>query len=385
MSEISIVGCGYVGLLTGTILAHKNKDKSFIFIDVDKNKIDNLKNGIHFIKEPEFIDYYNDLTNIKLSSDFEDIKNSDIIFIAVGTPDKDGKCDLSYLYSTIGEINKFSKNEAIIIIKSTVEVGTTYKLMKEEFRKDLHIFNIPEFLAEGEAINNLLNPCRLLIGWTKEEDIKEAEKIKTLYNHIDESKIYITDSNTSELSKLASNFMLSQRVASINAIEYLAHEKNANIKDISNILKMDDRIGNKYLSPSAGFGGSCFRKDINNISNICSDRIFRNYFESINRINDYHMVHLANRIDRFKYVLFLGYGFKEYTNDTRESPTEFISKMLCKPCRYDIYDIHIDKYNNKPTDLNKYECVILMLNEPEYIEIAKQLPRDKIIDTKYIL
>lgn len=381
MQSVSIIGCGYVGLLTGTVLAYKHKDKRFIFVDIDETKINNLKNGKHFIVEPSFINYFDMAKNIYLTTDYKDISTSDIVFITVCTPDVNGKCDLSYLYSTIDYINKYAKQNAIIVIKSTVEVGTTKELANNYFRKDLNIINIPEFLAEGEAVNNLLNPSHVVIGYVnKNEEISNV--IKSLYYWIDYDKIIETDSNTSELSKLSSNFMLAQRITSINAIESLACEKDANILDISKIMRMDERIGCKYLSPSPGFGGSCFRKDINNISNICSDTEFSKYFMDINRLNDYHMLKIVDKIGSNKHILFLGYCFKEGSNDTRESQTQFIINHLPTSVTCDIYDINIEKYAKKPNGI--YDYVILMLNENEYINIAKNVDKNKLINPRYI-
>lgn len=389
--SISIIGCGYVGLLTGVILADKNRNKNFVLLDIDKNKIEKLKKKEFYLNENGFVQIFESLRNIKLTSDYSDISDSNIVIIAVNTPDDNGKCNLSYLYATIDHINKYAKENSIIVIKSTVEVGTTKQLCEDRFRKDLYVFNIPEFLAEGEAITNLLYPVRVLIGYTdktKENYEFKLNELRSLFYYVDYDKIVVTDSNTSELIKLSSNFMLAQRVASINAIEHLAKEKNANILDISRTLRMDDRIGNKFLNPSAGFGGSCFRKDINNISNICSDRFYKEYFKNVNIINDYHMIEISEYLDKFSKVLFLGYGFKETTEDTRESPTQFVIDYLSKSVEYKVYDRNIEKYNDKSILKDEYDCIALMNNEEEYVtyvkEYSKLFPNTKIVNPKYI-
>ena len=383
MNSVAVIGCGYVGLITGTVLACKHADKDFIFLDTNEDKIKALKEGKHYIVEPMFAGYYDIARNKKLTTEYSDIVNADVIIVAVNTPDDNGKCNLSFLYSTIESINKYAKQGAIVVIKSTVEVGTTKMLAETRFRKDLHVVNIPEFLVEGEAIVNMLNPSRVIIGYSKDRDSFVSSKLRALFYYVKDDKIVETDSNTSELSKLASNFMLAQRVASINAIESLAEEKNADIMDISKILRMDPRIGSLYLSPSAGFGGSCFRKDINNMSNICKDRTFSKFFMNVNDVNNYHMLKIVEKIGTNKRVLFLGYTFKESSNDTRDSPTKFIIDCLPKSVQYDVYDFRIEQYDKPPT--GDYDVVILMLNEPAYIQIAEQFPRENVIDTKYVL
>lgn len=375
MVNVAVIGCGYVGLLTGTVLASKNIDSTFTLLDIDVSKIDSLKRKQYYLNEQGFAEIFDGLHNINLTVNYEDLRDCSIIFIAVNTPDDHGKCNMSYLYSTIDYINKYCKNGAIIIVKSTVEVGTTQDLYRNKLRSDFYVFNIPEFLAEGEAINNLLNPIRILIGYTdvtKENYQSKLAELLNLYHYVAQDKIVVTDCNTSELIKLSSNFMLAQRIASINAIEHLAKEKHANIVDISRILRMDERIGRKFLSPSAGFGGSCFRKDINNISNICNDKFYKDYFHNVNIVNDYHMIEIASEIANNSTVLFLGYGFKETTEDTRESPTQFIIDYLHKSIKYHVYDANIAKFKdeNLLTTENHYDYIIIMNNEEKYVSFV---------------
>ena len=400
----AVIGCGWVGMLTGGILAHKNRTRDYVFIDVDKERLEKIINKEELIYEPSFYTIFNPLYKLSekteygykshgniigFTNNYEILKYCNIIYISVNTPDKHGSCDLSYLLSTVEGINKYAPKSAAIVIKSTVEVGTTAFLEREKLRKDLHVFNIPEFLAEGEAINELLKPQRIVIGYTdKDKEGFDIVKQRIIYELTEagttNSPVILTDSNTSELIKLSSNFMLAQRVATINAIEALAKEKGANIMDISHAVGLDKRIGDKFLLPSAGFGGSCFRKDINNISNICSNEHYKAYFKSVNNINDYHMQQVAEQIGENKNILFLGYGFKENTNDTRESPTQFIINCLPYSVKFDIYDIHINPYTEKPTDLNKYDYILLMLNEQEYKDIAAMCDKTKIINPRYI-
>lgn len=381
--EIGIIGAGYVGLITATILASKNTSKRFTVIESLEKKIEQLKAKQHYIKEPGFEELFDEVfeKNLFVSTSMDDIKNCDIIFIAVGTPDVDGHCNLTYFNEAVESINKVAKENALVIVKSTVPVGTTKKT-SEKMRKDLILMNIPEFLAEGSAVNDLRNPVRILIGTTKEMNENDIEKIRSLFSYVDSEKIVFTDSNTSELIKLSSNFILAQRVATINLIENIAKQYKANITDISKILRMDDRIGHKFLSPSAAFGGSCFKKDINNLSSICQDTIFSKYIKSVNVINEYHALLIAEEIPMNSRVLILGYGFKNGTEDTRESPTEIILSYLSSTVVADVYDSHIEKYAKKPLKMD-YDKYILMNDEDEYVEMLKGIDKNRIINPRY--
>ena len=395
----AIIGSGWVGMLTGGMLAHKNRARDYVFIDTNKERLLKIINNEEIIQEESFYSYFKPLLKLNgknkhgniigFTTNYEILKYCDIVYISVNTPDKHGSCDLSYLYSTIDGINKYVSVGASVIIKSTVEVGITKFLEESRFRRDLHIFNIPEFLAEGEAVHNLLHPRRTVIGITdKNKDGFYDAKNRIIFELFPDVETFnnmiITDSNTSELIKLSANFMLAQRVSSINAIESLAKDKRANIKDISLALGLDDRIGNKFLSPSAGFGGSCFKKDDNNISNICQDPIYKQYFKSVNDVNSHHMKQIAELIGTDKNILFLGYGFKENTNDPRESPTQFIIDNLDKSIKYTIYDIHFEDYKEQPKNIEQYDLILLMLNEEPYKVIAKNVDKNKLINPRYI-
>ena len=389
--NIAVIGCGYVGLLTGTVIASKNQNHVVTLLDIDDNKIEMLRRKQHYLNERGFAEIFSNLDNVKLTTHYEDISDASVIIVVVNTPDNNGKCNMTYLYSTIDYINRFAKYDAIVVIKSTVEVGTTSDLYRNKLRKDLYVFNIPEFLAEGEAIRNLLDPIRVLIGYTdttKERYEEKLEQLRSIFHYVDPERVVVTDSNTSELIKLSSNFMLAQRVASINAIEYVAKTKHANIVDISRILRMDPRIGTTFLSPSAGFGGSCFRKDINNLSNITSDSFYKSYFKSINVVNDYHMIQIAESIPNNTSVLFLGYGFKETTEDTRESPCQFIIDYLNRSIHYEVYDQNIDRYDDRSVLSKHYDTIVILNNESSYVDIVnkytEQFPETTVINPKYI-
>lgn len=432
--KIGFIGAGYVGLITATVLAYKNPNNKFYVIDALKSKIDALKQGKHYIKELGFRELFDkcfvtdDIENIQediyddtqdidseseekdeltienidkiinksynnliVSTDYDLLKECDIIFIAVCTPDCDGKCNLTYFNDAIKKLDEFITKDTIIIVKSTVPIGTTKSI---HFKSNAHVFNMPEFLAEGSAIQDLLNPVRILIGSASknssldESENKAIEKIKSLFYYVDNSLIAVTDSNTSELIKLSSNFLLASRVAHINLLETIAEEYDANINDISKILRMDSRIGNKFLNPSIAFGGSCFRKDINNLSSICHDETFSKYIKSVNHINEHHvslLVELLRNIlktdsnfnskNQHK-ILILGYGFKNNTEDIRESPTKMFIDLIENEFEYECYDTHIDKYS-KFVDVNEFDIFILMNDEAQYVQVINSIIEER--------
>ena len=379
-SNIAVIGCGYVGLITGTVLAQQNHSRNFVFLDIDKDKIDNLKKCKHYIKEPLFAGYFDTLRNISLSTNYKDIKNANIIMIAIGAY----RNDLTNLYSSIQHINEYAQTNAIVILLTTIEVGLTKSLSRTRFRYDLNVFHIPEFLTNGEAIASLMKPRRIVIGYTN-YNTEAINQLRNIYSYVSFDKIIITDSNTSEISKLSANTMLAQRISTINAIETLCKEQNANINDVSKILRLDERIGTTYLFPSAGYGGKYFRNDVKNLSTISHDMWIKRYFDGINQINEYHMIKIADEIGNNKNVLFLGYCYKELTNDIHNSPTQFIIDYLSSSTKYTIYDKHIPKYSTLPQEHN-FDIVVLINNEQEYVDLVNEYRiTAKIIDPRHIL
>lgn len=380
MTSVSVIGCGYIGLITGTVLAQQNRSRKFILLDKEKDKIDNLKKGKIYINEPLLAGYLDIAKNITFTTNYKDISESGIIMVAIGAH----RNDLTNLYSAITHINEYAQKDAIIVILTTIEIGLTMKLYTSRFRHDLNIFHIPEFLTNGEAVINLINPRRIVIGYTK-YNAETINQLRSLFSYVNFDKVIITNSNTSELSKLSANLMLAQRISTINAIETLSKEKDADINTISKILRLDERIGTTYLFPSAGYGGNYFRKDIKNIANACDDAWIRRYFNEVNQINEYHMIKIADEIGNNKRVLFLGYCYKELTNDTRDSPTQFIIDYLSTNNQYVVYDIHMEQYNKLPQN-DKFDVVVLMNNEKEYTDIVDKYKHTaKIIDPRHIL
>ena len=289
--------------------------------------------------------------NLFFSTDINNsISEADMIFISVNTPTKikglgaGYASDLKWVESSARQVAEFSQGHTIIVEKSTVPVKTAELIQEilkssrssDEYKKTFSVLSSPEFLAEGTAIKDLENPDRVLIGG---EDQDAMESLSNIYkNWIPKEKILKTNIWSSELSKLTANAFLAQRVSSINAISALCETTGAEISEVVRAIGSDKRIGSNFLSPSPGFGGSCFKKDILNLVYLC--RYYglnevANYWEQVMFMNNWQKHRISSLIIQKlfgtvsnKKILILGFSFKPDTNDTRESPAIEISKDL---------------------------------------------------------
>jgi len=279
------------------------------------------------------------------------ISEAEMIFISVNTPTKLSglgagyASDLKWVESSARQVAKYSKGHTIIVEKSTVPVKTA-ELIKEILmnsendididKKTFSVLSSPEFLAEGTAIKDLENPDRVLIGG---EENKAIDILREIYiKWIPEEKILLTNIWSSELSKLIANAFLAQRLSSINSITALCESTGAEIDEVVKAIGYDTRIGKNFLSPSPGFGGSCFKKDILNLVYLCRHYgldIIANYWEQVLKVNQFQKKRISNLVVEKlfgtvtgKKILLLGFAFKANTNDTRESPAIEISKNL---------------------------------------------------------
>lgn len=349
MNRIGIIGTGYVGLITGVCFANIPMNK-VICLDTDKEKIKLLKKGIPTIKEYELEKFLGSALKqrtIEFTTSYKKlVKESDIIFVCVGTPQlSDGSCNLSYVNSAcdeiISEIKKWYNNEAlkIIVIKSTVPPGTCKKL-QEEFDKRLeHSYTIvevvsnPEFLREGDAIQDFMNPDRIVIGRDFERTYEQEAYLKVLqcygYEMTDRCNLCIcSNTTTSELIKYASNAFLATKITFINQIAEIASSLGANISQVAEGVGMDKRIGGQFLKAGCGYGGSCFPKDVNALASLCKDNrlVAGEFFEVISELNDYQkslpFIKLTECYPTLanKTIAIWGVTFKPDTDDIRESP-----------------------------------------------------------------
>lgn len=353
IKNICCIGAGYVGGPTMAVIALKCPEINVNVVDLSKDKIDAWNsNNLQDIpvKEPGLSEIINETRgkNLFFSNDIEkNINKSEMIFIAVNTPTKTsgrGKgmaADLKYVVQSAKTIAKASKTDKIIIEKSTLPVRTAEKIKKilkqNNKNYNFEVISNPEFLAEGTAIKDLFKSDRVLIGGDNTKSGQNAVNLlKNIYlNWIPEKKIITTNVWSSELSKLASNAMLAQRISSINSLSALCQKTSADIDEVSKVIGLDKRIGPDFLKTSVGFGGSCFQKDILNLVYIARSyglKEVADYWQQVININDYQKNRFSNLIIDKSFdgdtVSILGWAFKKDTNDSRESASIYVTKNL---------------------------------------------------------
>lgn len=367
INKICCIGAGYVGGPTMAVIALKCPNIKVSVVDINHSRIDswnddNLDNLPIF--EPGLKEIISKTRNKNLffSTKIDQaINESEMIFMAVNTPTKtegEGKgmaADLTYVVSSANRIAKASKSDKIVVEKSTLPVRTAEKIREvlnsNSIGVNFEVISNPEFLAEGTAIQDLYKSDRVLIGGDNTSSGNRA--IKALFNiysqWIPKSKILTTNVWSSELSKLASNAMLAQRISSINSLSALCEKTGADILEVSKAIGMDSRIGQKFLRPSVGFGGSCFQKDILNLVYLCKyyglDKIAE-YWHQVVKINDNQRIRFVDIIIDYlkgtvknKKISIFGWAFKKNTNDSRESSSIYVTDYLIgQGAEVNIYD-----------------------------------------------
>ena len=351
------------------MIAHKCPDIQVAVLDINHDRIDAWNSETLPVFEPGLEEIVSAARgkNLFFSTEVDHyIQESEIIFISVNTPTKEygsglgQAADLRFVESCARRIAELSKVPKIIVEKSTVPVRTAemVQTILKSTSPEIHhqVISNPEFLAEGTAIPDLLNPDRVLIGGENStEGEKAVQKVFSIYaNWVPADRIITTNLWSSELSKLTANAFLAQRISSINAISALCEETGANVDEVAKAIGTDSRIGPKFLKSSVGFGGSCFQKDILNLCYLC--RYFRlpevaEYWEQVIRMNEYQKERFVTRIldSMFntvsgKRIAILGYAFKKDTNDTRESPAIAICRRLLEEkAQLAIYDPKVPK------------------------------------------
>ena len=369
IKNICCIGAGYVGGPTMAVLADKCPDLQINVVDLNINRI-NLWNSQDLAKLPIYEPGLSDIIgrcrnkNLHFSNDLEkNISSADMIFISVNTPTKTkgvgaGRAsDLKWIDICARQISKFSKGYTIVVEKSTLPVKTAQTIKKildedqgnksDTDKKEFSVLSNPEFLSEGNAINDLNNPDRVLIGGDDKDSIEALENI--YLNWINKDKIIKTNLWSSELSKLVANAFLAQRISSINSISALCECTGADVNQVSLAVGTDSRIGEFFLNPGPGFGGSCFKKDILNLTYICDYyglHEVSTYWQKVVDINNWQNKRISELIVEKlfgtitgKKICVLGFSFKANTNDIRESPAINICKeLMLEGCNLSIYD-----------------------------------------------
>ncbi|WP_029272069.1 UDP-glucose 6-dehydrogenase [Flavobacterium sp. KJJ] len=380
ITKICCIGAGYVGGPTMAVIAQKCPHIQVTVVDLNEQRIkdwndpntDNIP-----IYEPGLSEIVAEARNRNLffSTEVEKaIDEAQVIFISVNTPTKTygkGKgmaADLKYIELCARQIAKVAKQNKIVVEKSTLPVRTAeaIKSILDNTGNGVQfqILSNPEFLAEGTAVTDLLNPDRILIGGdTTPEGQNAINALVDVYaNWVDKDKILTTNVWSSELSKLTANAFLAQRISSINAMSELCEKTGADVTEVARAIGMDSRIGSKFLKASVGFGGSCFQKDILNLVYIAKSyglNEVADYWEQVIIMNDHQKRRFSNKIVQTLYntvadkkITFLGWAFKKDTNDTRESAAIYIADdLINEQAKISVYDPKVSR-NKMLSDLD---------------------------------
>lgn len=372
ITKICCIGAGYVGGPTMAVIAQKCPHLTVTVVDLNQERIDawNDESTDNIpIFEPGLSAIVAETRgkNLFFSNSVEKaIEEAQIIFISVNTPTKTygkGKgmaADLKYIELCARQIAKVAKDNKIVVEKSTLPVRTAeaIKSILDNTGNgvEFQILSNPEFLAEGTAVSDLLNPDRILIGGDQTpEGQKAIQSLVDIYaNWVPQDKILTTNVWSSELSKLTANAFLAQRISSINALSELCEKTGADINEVARAIGMDSRIGPKFLKASVGFGGSCFKKDILNLVYIAKTYGLNetaDYWEQVIIMNDHQKKRFADKIVKTLYntvagkkITFLGWAFKKDTNDTRESAAIYIADdLINEQATISVYDPKVNQ------------------------------------------
>jgi UDPglucose 6-dehydrogenase len=335
--KIAIIGTGYVGLTTGACLAHLGHE--VVCADVDPEKIAKLENGVIPIVELGLAELVAEgMASGRLSfvvGSVEAAKSCDIAFLCVPTPQgEDGSADLSYVQRAAEEIAAVLPFEAIVVNKSTVPVGSTKVVERSLKRPDVKVVSNPEFLREGSAVQDFLKPDRVVVG---SDDQAAAMKVASLYDGLS-TRVIITDPASAETIKYAANAFLATKLSFINAIAAICEGVGADINDVVVGMGSDKRIGENFLRPGPGWGGSCFPKDSRALIKIAEDADYSfDLLKGVIAVNDQQLNRVADKIRiaaggslSGKIVAVWGLTFKAGTDDLRDSPAIAIIERLMK-------------------------------------------------------
>lgn len=344
--KVTVFGTGYVGLVTGTCLADVGHD--VLCVDIDQNKVDNLKNGIVPIFEPGLDSIVkqavqNGLLNFTTDMDLA-VNHGELQFIAVGTPSgEDGSADLQYVVAVAKTIGQRMNGYKVVVNKSTVPIGTAEKvsdalaseLKSRGVQVPFDVVSNPEFLKEGAAINDFMKPDRIVVGTDSEKAEKLLRELYAPFNRNHDRMIFM-DVRSAELTKYAANAMLATKISFINEMANLAEKLGADIEQVRNGIGADPRIGYHFIYPGCGYGGSCFPKDVKALINIAKNVDYQaSLMESVDKVNQaqkgklfaYINQHFSGNLEGKTFALW-GLSFKPNTDDMREAPSRVLIEAL---------------------------------------------------------
>jgi len=417
--KISIVGTGYVGLVTGTCFAEMGN--SVICVDIDENKIEKLKQGVIPIYEPGLETMVKDnyaRGTLSFTTDIKEaLEKSDVIFIAVGTPQgEDGSADLQYVLKVAEDIGKYMSHEMIVVDKSTVPVGTADKvkaviqaeLDKRGVQIPFHVVSNPEFLKEGSAIEDFMKPDRVVIGAENEYAMDVMKELYAPFTHNHERFIAM-DVRSAEMTKYTANAMLATKISFMNEIANICERVGADVNKVRIGIGSDSRIGYSFIYPGCGYGGSCFPKDVQALNKIAQDAGYEpQIIQAVEAVNRKQKRVLVEKVvKRFgedlsgKTFAVWGLSFKPETDDMREaSSITIINELTKRGAKIKAYDPkamdeaksfylkdnpHVEYTKSKYDALDGADAMLLVtewkeFRSPDFNEMKQRLKTPIIFD-----
>ena len=355
--KIAIVGTGYVGLVTGTCFAEMGME--VYCVDIDRRKIDNLKNGIIPIYEPgleELVVRNHEVGRLHFTTELREVLDEvEIVFSAVGTPpDEDGSADLKYVLDVARTIGQTMTKYLLVVTKSTVPVGTAQKIkqtiLDEQAGRgvsiDFDIASNPEFLKEGAAVKDFMHPDRVVVGVESDRAKKLMEKLYHPFM-LNNFRIIYMDVPSAEMTKYAANAMLATRISFMNDMANLCEIIGADVNMVRKGIGADTRIGSSFLYAGCGYGGSCFPKDVKALIRTADEQGYpMRILQAVEAVNEYQKTVLYRKLEQYyrgnlsgKKVAMWGLAFKPETDDMREAPSLVLIDLLLKAgCRVTAYD-----------------------------------------------
>jgi len=418
--KLTVIGTGYVGLVSGTCFAEMGN--TVTCIDVDTKKIEGLKKGVIPIYEPgleAMVKRNIDSETLHFSTNLaKHLEKCDIAFIAVGTPmGDDGSADLKFVLQVAKEIGQNMQHSLIIVDKSTVPVGTAdkvYDTIQKELEKrnvtiEFHVVSNPEFLKEGDAINDFMKPDRVVVG---ADDVKASEKMRSLYSPFFRSsmdRLITMDVRSAEMTKYVANAMLATKISFMNEVANICELVGADVNKVRIGIGSDSRIGYSFIYPGSGYGGSCFPKDVKALKKTAEEHGYTaKLITAVEDVNDNQKMVIAHKVvHRFgqdlkgKTFAIWGLAFKPQTDDMREAPAIYIIKDLVKRgAQIRAYDpkamdeaqhFYLKDVQNVSYFKSKYETLqgadaMILLTEwkefrsPDFEELKQQLKQPIIFD-----
>jgi len=409
--KITVIGTGYVGLVTGTCFAETGNKVTCI--DIDKAKVDKLSSGQITIYEPGLEKIF--LRNTKegrlvFTTNLEEVlEASEIIFLALPTPPgADGSADLKYVLGVADQLGKLMTGYKVIVNKSTVPVGTADKVREaiaKNYKGAFDVVSNPEFLREGVAVEDFMKPDRVVIGTKSEQAKKVMTELYAPYVRQGNPLIFM-DERSSELTKYAANSFLATKISFMNEIAQLCERMGADVDMVRRGIGSDDRIGKRFLFPGIGYGGSCFPKDVQALVKSSNEVNYDfEILKAVEKVNALQKLHLVNKINAYfnndlqgKKIALWGLAFKPNTDDIRDAPAiDMINALTAAGATITAYDPEaMPNVKNKIGDkikyaTNQYEAlagadILVIATEwsefrtPDFEIIVKELPSKVIFD-----